>query len=104
MAFVVCPNAAELPINNPNSAKRSVRFIPQRYYRSPLLINQALLNPDVGIDPTVAQKRPVRPMLVHALPFNVSDHELFAVDRTLGNDLATRRADETLSPELDAVT
>src|SRR3954447_3533016 len=68
-----------------------------------LLINQPLLNPGIRVDPPVTQKRPMRAVLVHAFPFNVSDHQLFAIDGTLRHNLAARRADKTLSPKLNPV-
>src|SRR5437016_1512954 len=68
-----------------------------------LSIEQPLLDSRVSIDASVAQKRPMRPMFVHAIPFHVGNHDLFSIYRTFGNDFATRRRNKALSPKLDSV-
>ena len=68
-----------------------------------LLVDQTLLDSTIRINPPIAQKRPMRPVLVHAGPLDICQHDLFPVDRAFGDDLAMRTADKTLSPELDAI-
>ena len=68
-----------------------------------LLIDQALIDFGVSIYAAVAQKRPVRALLVHPAPIDFGDHDLFPVDGTLCDDFAVRAANKALSPEFDPV-
>jgi len=43
-------------------------------------IEQSLLDSGVSIHPSVAQKWPMRPMLVHAAPIDFANDDLFFVD------------------------
>src|SRR5438477_9798736 len=62
-----------------------------------------MLQAGVGIDPAITQKRPMRPMFVHAFPFDISQDDFFPIDRTFGNDFAAGCRDEALPPEFDAI-
>ncbi len=42
-------------------------------------------------------------MFVHAIPFHISDHDLFSIYRTFGNNFATWRSNKTLPPKLNSV-
>src|SRR5438128_2672723 len=42
-------------------------------------------------------------MLVYAVPFDLGDHNLFSIRRTLCYDFAARRRDKTLSPKLNSI-
>src|SRR5438128_1358482 len=66
-------------------------------------IEQPLLDSRVSVDPAVAQKWPVCPMLVHSGPIDFADHNFFFPDRTFCNDLAIWAADETLSPKFNSI-
>src|SRR5260370_1653236 len=68
-----------------------------------LSIEQPLLNSRVSVDPAVAQERPVRPMLVYTGPVDFANHDFFPIDRTFGDDLAVRSANETLPPKFNPV-
>src|SRR5215469_1206069 len=46
----------------------------------------------------------MRPMLVHSTPLYISHYNFFSIDRSIGDDFAARRGDETLSPKLDPIT
>src|SRR4029453_10773116 len=66
-------------------------------------IEQPLLNSRVSIHAPVAQKWPVRPMFVDAIPFDVGRDNLFSIHRTFCDDFSAWRSDKTLPPKLDAV-
>src|SRR4029453_1102062 len=66
-------------------------------------IEQPLLNSRVSIHAPVAQKWPVRPMFVDAIPFDVGRDNLFPIHRTFCDDFSAWRSDKTLPPKLDAV-
>src|SRR5438128_2266944 len=68
-----------------------------------LSIEQSLLDPGVRVDATVAQKWPVRAMLVDPPPIDFADHDFFLVDRSFRNDLAVRTANETLPPKFNSI-
>src|SRR6185503_15187434 len=67
-------------------------------------IQHASFEAGVGIYPTVPQKWPVRSMTVDPLPFHLAGNNFFLVDGTLGDDLAVRAAQKTLTPEFNPVT
>src|SRR5260370_30266342 len=66
-------------------------------------IYHSFLKTSVGIHAPVAQKRPMCPMLVDAIPFHVGNDNIFSAHRTLGNDFAIGTADKTLPPKLNSV-
>src|SRR5437773_538236 len=68
-----------------------------------LSIEQPLLNSAVGVNTTVAQKWPVRPILVHTSPVDFANHNFFPIARTFRDDLAVGSADKTLSPKFNPV-
>src|SRR5439155_15570798 len=67
------------------------------------LIDHSLFEPAVRIHAPIAQKWPMRAMLVDAVPFHIGHHNLFLIDRTFRDDLAARPSDKTLSPKLNSV-
>src|SRR6266581_3491576 len=67
-------------------------------------IDYSLLQATVGINSSIAQKRPVRPMFVHAIPFYIGHHNLFSIHRTFCDDFSAWRSDETLAPKLDSIS
>src|SRR5947209_19188869 len=67
-----------------------------------LSIEKPLLDSSVSIDPPIAQERPMRAMLVHARPIDFAGDDFFPVNRTFGDDLAVRSANETLPPKFDS--
>src|SRR5438105_7508693 len=69
-----------------------------------LSIEQALLDSRISVHPPVAEKRPVRSILVYVIPVDFSHDDFFAIDRTFRDDLAIRAANKTLSPEFDSVS
>ena len=69
-----------------------------------LSIEQPLLDSRIRIYAPVPQEWPMGPMLVHAMPFHIGEHNLFSINRTLSDDLAIGTADKTLSPKLNAFT
>src|SRR5437764_3178283 len=68
-----------------------------------LSIEQPLLDSRVGADAPVAHKLPVRPIFIHAVPIDFADHHFLLIDRTFGENLAVRPANETLPPEFNSV-
>jgi len=66
-------------------------------------IEHAPLKSGISIDAAIAQKWPVRTMLVHTRPIDFGCDNFFAIDGSLGQNFATGRADKTLSPKLDAI-
>src|SRR5438105_13889828 len=69
-----------------------------------LSIEQALLDSRISVHPPVAEKRPVRSILVYAIPVDFSHDDFFAIDRSFRDDLAIRAANKTLSPEFDSIS
>src|SRR4051812_19147592 len=43
-------------------------------------------------------------MFVHAVPFDLGSHDFLAIETAFRDDLAARRDDEALAPELDPIT
>src|SRR5260370_2847364 len=68
-----------------------------------LSIEQPLLDSRVSIHAPVAQEWAMRTMLVHAIPLHIGEHNLFAIDRPLGNDFAARRRNKALPPNLNSL-
>ncbi len=66
-------------------------------------IDQALLDPGIGIDPAIAKERPMRSMFVHPVPIDLGHDDLFLIDAPFRDDFAAGRDDEALPPELDPV-
>ena len=58
----------------------------------------------VGVDPSIAQERPMGSLLIHERQINVCGKHLFLVHTRFGNDLSRRIRDKTLAPELDSVS
>src|SRR6266446_6897523 len=69
-----------------------------------LSIEQPLLDSRVGIDAPIAEERPVRSILVYAIPVDFCHYNFFAIDRTFRDDFAIRAANKTLPPEFDSVS
>src|SRR6059036_3472127 len=67
------------------------------------LIDHSLFEPAVRIHAPIAQKWPMRAMLVDAIPFHIGHHNLFSIDRTFRDDLAARTRHKTLSPKLNSI-
>src|ERR1043166_2812472 len=67
------------------------------------LIDEPLLDPGIGVDTAIAQERPMRPRYIDTIPVDFGHHDLFAIGAPFRDDLAARRDDEALAPELDAV-
>src|SRR5436305_1912465 len=67
-----------------------------------LSIEKPLLDSRVSIDPSIAQEGPMGAMLVHARPIDFANDDFFPVNRTFGDDLAVRSANETLPPKFDS--
>ena len=44
-----------------------------------LSIDKPLIHVAVGIDPAIAQKRPVRPLPIYVLPIDIGEHDLFTI-------------------------
>ena len=68
------------------------------------LVNHPFCQVSVGVNPPVAQERPVRARVVHLGEVNGRNQNLLLVLRGLGEDFAGGSGHETLAPELDAVT
>src|SRR5260370_32184879 len=45
----------------------------------------------------------MRPMFIHPRPIDFAHHHFLMIDRTFGDDLAVRPANETLPPEFNSV-
>src|SRR5947209_15916009 len=69
-----------------------------------LSIEKPLLDSRVSIDPPIAQEGPMRAMLVHARPIDFAGDNFFPINRTFGDNLAVRSANETLSPKFDSLS
>src|SRR5947207_4740979 len=67
------------------------------------LVDEPLLDARVGVDAAIAEERPVGAMFVDAVPFDFGRHDLFAIETAFRDDLAARRDDEALAPELDPI-
>ncbi len=81
----------------------SLRDLSRRESVGARLIKQTLLDPSVGVDAAVAQEWPMGAVFIDALPFDIGEDGFFAVDARLSENLAARRDDEALAPELDAI-
>ena len=57
----------------------------------------------VGVNPAVAQERPVRARVIHLGKVNWHNQNLFLVRRGFGKDFAGSSGDKTLSPKFNAV-
>ena len=68
-----------------------------------LRIEQPALDSGIGIDPAVAQKRPVCPMFVHPRPIDLRGDNFFPIDTALGDDFAVRTANKALAPKFNPV-
>src|SRR3954454_6297202 len=66
-------------------------------------IDQTALESGVCVHSTVAQKWPMRPMFVNALPIEFRGKDLLSINRTLGNDFAVRPANKALAPEFNPI-
>src|SRR5688572_5090583 len=69
-----------------------------------ILVDQTLREIAVGIDAPVAEEWPVRARDVDFAEIERHEEVLFFLHAGLGDDLPGRARDETLPPELDAVT
>src|SRR5262249_38702168 len=79
---------------------------PQTYgllLKKKLSIQQTLLDSGVCVHPPVPQKRPVRPKFVHPGPVDFANYDFLPIDRTFGDDLAVRAANEALPPKFASI-
>src|SRR5438094_5557075 len=91
IAFVgSCAFATQTPSPSANKPRRNFIFMPPTYpanrQSETALIDQALLNSRVGIDPSVTQERPVGPMSIDYAPIDCGRDNFFAIDLTFGDD------------------
>jgi len=66
-------------------------------------IYHSLFQTIVGIYAPIAEKWPMRSVLVYASPFHVGYHNLFPVHRGLGDNFAIRTTHKTLAPKFNSV-
>ena len=66
------------------------------------LIDEALLDALVGVDPAIAQEGPVRAVFIDSGPHHVREDDFLAIDAAFGEDLSARRDEETLAPKFQA--
>src|SRR6185503_12265202 len=75
-----------------------------RYRQAGHSIHQPLRQPGVGIDPSVAQERPVRARDIHFGQVNRLEQALLFAHAGFGEDLAGGSGDKALTPELYPIT
>src|SRR5262249_38324340 len=89
----------------PSSTHAAVAMRASRAVLSGLdLIDHALFDAAVSIDPAISQKWPMRPLLVDASPIDVCGDDFFAIHRTFGDDFAVRSAHKALAPKFNAIS
>src|SRR5262245_45910509 len=82
---------------------RSQPFWIQSSAGRPDLVDHPLFDARVGIDSAIAQKWPMRALLINARPFHFGRDNLFAINRTFSDDFAVRPAHKALTPKFNSI-